>query len=115
MQRLYEPKLIASVPVELLDPNQTDDISIEQVAELKPGVTLAIARSDPGDNLDLTRHTPVWAMVEWGDAQLDPILLIGGEGIGRHQNDGQSAIYSYAKRLLLHNLQRWLKPSEKFE
>ncbi len=25
-------------------------------------------RSDPGDNLDLTRNTPIWAMVEWWDS-----------------------------------------------
>jgi hypothetical protein len=55
---------IDSVSLDLLDPPQTREIPIEQVAKLKPDMALAIARSDPGDNLDLTRNTPVWAMVE---------------------------------------------------
>jgi len=28
-------------------------------------MALAITRSDPGDNLDLTRNTPIWTLVEW--------------------------------------------------
>ncbi|MBD2020831.1 cobalt-precorrin-5B (C(1))-methyltransferase, partial [Leptolyngbya sp. FACHB-36] len=70
-------------------------------------------RSDPGDNLDLTRHTPIWAMVEWGTSeQPDPIHLVGGEGIGHHETTDQPAIYAYARRLLRHNLQRELQPGE---
>lgn len=100
-----------SVEVDLLDPPMTVAIPIEQVSMLKPGMALAITRSDPGDNLDLTRHTPVWALVEWGGAELsEPIVLRGGEGIGRHEGDDSPAIYRYAKRLLQENLQRWLPP-----
>ncbi|UBF26679.1 cobalt-precorrin-5B (C(1))-methyltransferase CbiD [Kovacikia minuta CCNUW1] len=114
LRYLRQPQALVSVEVDLLEPSQTVDILIEQVAGLRADAAIAITRSDPGDNLDLTRDTPVWAMVEWGkDEQTEPILLLGGEGIGRHQVDDQPAIYSYAKRLLLHNLERWLEPEEK--
>ena len=109
---LRQPQAIETVAIDLLDPAETVVIPIEQVAGLKPGKALAMTRSDPGDNLDLTRHTPLWAMVEWGDASQEvAIVLHGGEGLGR-QADGQAAIYSYAKRLLLENLSRWLEPGE---
>ncbi len=113
LRHLQTTAPLRAVQVDLLEPPQTVDISIEQVAKLKPDAALAITRSDPGDNLDLTRHTPVWAMVEWGAAdQSEPILLIGGEGIGKHQETGQPAIYAYARRLLLTNLERWLEPEK---
>jgi cobalt-precorrin-5B (C1)-methyltransferase len=110
---LQRPQTITTVPVDLLEPAETVDIAIEAVAGLKPGSVLAITRSDPGDNLDLTRDTPIWALVEWGPAdQIEAIALHGGEGIGRNQADGRAAIYAYAKRLLQANLQRWLAPGE---
>jgi len=88
----------------LLDPPATAEIPIEQVARLDGDRALAITRSDPGDNLDLTRHTPVWALVQWGEfAQPDRIDLRGGEGIGRAGN--APAIYSYARHLLQANLE----------
>jgi cobalt-precorrin-5B (C1)-methyltransferase len=109
---LRQPQSIESVAVDLLDPAETVTIAIEQVAGLKPGAALAMTRSDPGDNLDLTRHTPLWAMVEWGETgQEAAIVLHGGEGLGR-QADGQVAIYAYAKRLLFENLSRLLEPGE---
>lgn len=109
---LRQPQTIATVEVDLLDSAETVTIAIEQVAGLQAGVALAMTRSDPGDNLDLTRHTPLWALVEGGEAsQLEPIVLQGGEGLGR-QADGQAAIYAYAKRLLVENLKRWLEPGE---
>jgi cobalt-precorrin-5B (C1)-methyltransferase len=40
-------------------------IPIEQCAPLSPQSALAITRSDPGDNLDLTRNTPIWAKVDY--------------------------------------------------
>ena len=52
---------ITAVAVNLLEPPQTVEITVEQVALLATGSALAITRSDPGDNLDLTRDTPVWA------------------------------------------------------
>jgi len=90
--------------VNLIEPPETATIAIEQVAKLTSGSALAMTRSDPGDNLDLTRHTPVWALVEWGEStQAEPVVLLGGEGIGRNR-DGEPAIYRYAKRLFYENL-----------
>jgi cobalt-precorrin-5B (C1)-methyltransferase len=109
---------IESVQVDLIAPDQRVDIGIEQVAGLKPGMALAIARSDPGDNLDITRNTPIWALVEQvTDPQAvtaEQITIQAGEGIGRIVNaDVQPAIYAYAQRLLRENLGRLLAAEEK--
>ena len=108
------------VSVDLINPDQIVDIPIEYVALLDENGAMAIARSDPGDNLDLTRHTPVWAWVQWGeDTQKPPILIEGGEGIGRYQTQqlddtaskdrtSKAAIYRYATELLQTNLQTFL-------
>lgn len=106
---------ISQVTVELIQPPQCAEIPIEQVALLSERSALAVTRSDPGQNLDLTRDTPVWAMVEWGTAdQADPIELIGGEGIGhRADADQQPAIYRYARTLLVENLQRHILPDQR--
>jgi cobalt-precorrin-5B (C1)-methyltransferase len=106
LQQAQPPK---TVLVDLLEPAETVAIAIEQVALLTPQMALAITRSDPGDNLDLTRHTPIWATVEWGNGnQAQSIFVQGGEGVGRHAQDGSAAIYAYADRLLQTNLQQWL-------
>jgi cobalt-precorrin-5B (C1)-methyltransferase len=76
---------------------------------------LGITRSDPGDNLDLTRHTPVWALVEIGRAgeKDENIAIQGGEGIGKQLAlGGKAAIYQYARRLLQANLERLRLPDE---
>lgn len=114
---LRQPQLLPSVEVNLIQPAQTVEIPIEQVAGLREGMALAIALSDPGDNLDLTRNTPIWALVEWArPEQTEPILLLGGEGIGRQVNaDGRAAIYSYAQQLLRENLGRLLAAGEKIQ
>lgn len=113
-------KCVDSVSVDLLEPPITAEIAIEQASVLKTGTALGVTRSDPGDNLDLTRNTPVWAMVELGKreegengGELEQIVILGGEGIGRRAIDGGAAIYDYAMRLLLANLGQELKPSEK--
>ncbi len=109
------------VKIDLVEPAETVEIAIEQVATLKPGTALAISRSDPGDNLDLTRNTPIWAMVEWVEhldsaEEISPqIGLQGGEGIGYHQSSGQAAIYRYARQLFDHNLTPQLSPNEKIQ
>ncbi|MCG8366665.1 MAG: cobalt-precorrin-5B (C(1))-methyltransferase CbiD [Pseudanabaenales cyanobacterium] len=105
---------LRSVTVILIEPAETAEIPIEQVAELPGGAALAITRSDPGDNLDLTRNTPVWAVVAKGDDdQTEPIRLQGGEGIGRRLTvGGKAAIYAYAERLLRENLSQGLRPGE---
>jgi cobalt-precorrin-5B (C1)-methyltransferase len=108
------------VAVDLIEPAETVEVAIEQVACLSSTSALAITRSDPGDNLDLTRHTPVWALVEQITLPhpnlQPPILLKGGEGIGKqvHQ-DQQPAIYAYARRLLEENLRRWLRSGEQIQ
>ena len=117
---------LESVPVDLLEPQITAEIPIEQASVLKTGTALGVTRSDPGDNLDLTRNTPVWAMVELGrgcdgesvgesenGGESEQIVILGGEGIGRHTVGGGAAIYDYAMRLLRSNLSRELAPSEK--
>lgn len=104
-----------TVQLNLVQPPDSADIPIEQVAALPDGSALAITRSDPGDNLDLTRHTPVWAVVAWGDAaQTEPIALEGGEGIGQQASaDNRAAIYRYARELFTQNLLPLLSASQR--
>jgi len=115
-----------SVSVNLLEPQITAEIPIEQASVLKTGTALGVTRSDPGENLDLTRNTPVWAMVELGrgsdgetgresenGGESEQIVILGGEGIGRHTVGGGAAIYDYAMRLLRSNLSRELARGEK--
>jgi cobalt-precorrin-5B (C1)-methyltransferase len=81
------------------------EIPIQQVARLDEQTALAITFSDPGDNLDLTRNTPIWAWVKVSDrAPTDsPLILVAGEGLGRTAL-GEAAIYQYAHRLFDTNL-----------
>ncbi|MBD0335412.1 MAG: cobalt-precorrin-5B (C(1))-methyltransferase [Cyanobacteria bacterium Co-bin13] len=104
----------STVSLNLIEPAETAAIPIEQIAALPNGSVLAITRSDPGSNLDLTRHTPIWAVVSWGASeQAERIVIEGGEGVGRQQTeDGKAAIYRYATRLLQANLTPLL-PAEK--
>ncbi|MDJ0677072.1 MAG: cobalt-precorrin-5B (C(1))-methyltransferase CbiD [Calothrix sp. MO_167.B42] len=111
---------ISVVSVNLITPAQIVEIQIEQVAGLDENMALAITRSDPGDNLDLTRDTPIWAMVEWrkgiATAGEENITILGGEGVGKQVERGnQAAIYTYAHRLLRGNLQPMLAPGEKIQ
>ncbi len=103
-----QPISIASVY--LIEPNEIAEIPIEQEAGLSENAALAITRSDPGDNLDLTKDTPIWALVEYGGEageDEETVIIKGGEGIGRQINaDDKPAIYAYAQRLLKKNLQR---------
>ncbi|MGB3199378.1 MAG: cobalt-precorrin-5B (C(1))-methyltransferase CbiD [Nodosilinea sp.] len=96
----------ATVTLDLLTPPESADIPIAQLAPLPDGSVLAITHSDPGDNLDLTRHTPLWSLVAWGEGdQPEPIYIQGGEGIGRQvERDNAPAIYRYAKELFIHHL-----------
>jgi cobalt-precorrin-5B (C1)-methyltransferase len=105
---------ILAVNLDLITPAQWVDISIEQVALIQPGMALGITRSDPGDNLDLTRDTPIWAVVEWAPSQVGSIDLVGGEGIGKQSNlEDRAAIYSYAQQLIRANLAALLAPGQK--
>jgi cobalt-precorrin-5B (C1)-methyltransferase len=96
-------KVTETVVLDLLP--EKAEISIEQCAPLSPQSALAITRSDPGDNLDLTRNTPIWAKVELkprSDSG-EPIILEAGEGLGKSL-EGTPAIYSYAQKLFEANL-----------
>ena len=108
---------ISVVTVDLITPPQQVEISIEQVALIQAGMSLGITLSDPGDNLDLTRDTPIWAVVEWADpTQVEKIVLLGGEGVGKQSNrDNLPAIYNYAKQLLQANLAPLLTPEQKIQ
>lgn len=111
---LRQRQPIKVVSVDLIEPAQMAEIPVEQVAGLSANMALAITRSDPGDNLDLTRDTPIWALVEWGGVEDERVTIKGGEGIGKQTNaDNQAAIYSYAQRLLKENLTRLLAAKER--
>ncbi len=110
--RHHQPVNVVSV--DLIEPAEIAEIPIEQVAGLSENMALAITRSDPGDNLDLTKNTPIWALVEWHQGEGETVIIQGGEGIGKQLNaDGKAAIYSYAHKLLQENLRRLLAPEEK--
>lgn len=114
---LKHPQSYTSVAVDLLDSSGIVNVPIEQISGLNQTTALAITRSDPGDNLDLTRNTPVWAMVSrLPNSHVERIVLQGGEGIGRlEQGAGAAAIYAYAKRLILENLEPWLLPDDRIQ
>jgi cobalt-precorrin-5B (C1)-methyltransferase len=103
------------VTVDLITPPEQVEISIEQSSLINPRMSLGITLSDPGDNLDLTRDTPVWAVVEWADSfQVETIALVGGEGVGKQSNrENLPAIYNYAQQLLQANLAPLLAPEQK--
>jgi cobalt-precorrin-5B (C1)-methyltransferase len=102
------------VGLDLLNPDRPVEIPVEPGALIGSGQALGVTRSDPGDNLDLTRHTPIWARVAWGgEDQTEAIELLGGEGIGQITASGDPAIYGYARTLFDHNLNKHLKPGEK--
>jgi cobalt-precorrin-5B (C1)-methyltransferase len=115
LRHLHQESLGETIAIDLLEPPQIVEIPLEQVAKMGKNVALAITRSDPGDNLDLTRHTPVWALVEIerGGKKDESITIQGGEGIGKQLAlEGRAAIYQYARRLLQANLERLRLPGE---
>ena len=114
---LRERQPLKVAPVDLIEPPETVEIPIEQVAGIGKGRVLAVTTSNPGNNLDLTRNTPIWALVQWGQPdQIEQVHLLGGEGIGRQLNaGGKAAIYAYAEQLLQENLKRQLTVDEKIQ
>ena len=125
LQELRQQQALPFVTIDLIEPATTVEIAIEQTARIETGSALAIALSDPGDNLDLTRDTPVWALVELTPPSLagkgaggfgseESVVIKGGEGIGKIVDVGDKpAIYDYAQKLLRTNLERLLEPGEK--
>ncbi len=114
MRHLHRDLVGETVEVNLIEPDRLANINIEQVARIATDTAIAITRSDPGDHLDLTRHTPVWAKVKISDREINPQITIeGGEGIGKQEkNQNKSAIYSYAQKLISANLAPLLKNNE---
>lgn len=101
--RLVSPSPVDSERVTLDLLPDSAEIAIEQVAPLDATSALAIARSEPGDNLDLTRHTPIWAWVQLQPRTTAALVLKGGEGLGKTLA-GEAAIYGYARTLFEANL-----------
>ena len=103
---------VQSVNLDLLE-SGTGKIAIAQSAIIDENTALAIAISEPGDNLDLTAGTPVWAWVQLenttdGEPQ-SRLILEAGEGLGRTAT-GEPAIYQLAKNLGEINLLPLLPP-----
>jgi cobalt-precorrin-5B (C1)-methyltransferase len=114
---LYTHVALDTVTLNLINPPQSAEVEIESVCGLKVGVALAITRSDPGDNLDLTRNTPIWTLVEWASpTQTEPVMIVGGEGIGRHsKGTGEVAIYAYAQTLIETTLKEHLRRGDRIQ
>ena len=115
LQYLHQDFTEKSVTVDLIKPPEKVTIPIEQIARINNQSALAITRSDPGEHLDITRNTPIWAFVESKKSSNDipKIEIKGGEGIGiQIKNDNKSAIYSYAQELIKANLQPLLAENE---
>ncbi|MBD1910345.1 MULTISPECIES: cobalt-precorrin-5B (C(1))-methyltransferase CbiD [unclassified Leptolyngbya] len=95
-----------TVSLDLVNPAETVEIPIEQVARLGPHSALGISRSDPGDNVDMTRNTPIWAIVERLSEQAlgEKLTIRGGEGIGWITAEERPAIYRYAQQVMEANL-----------
>jgi cobalt-precorrin-5B (C1)-methyltransferase len=115
LARLRSPADIDQIELDLLEPAQRVSIAIEQSARLDKQRALAICRSDPGDNLDLTRDTPIWVEVELNPPGQEAVFsILGGEGIGIQAN-GQAAIYGYAQKLFLANLGPQLETGDRLQ
>lgn len=98
------------VEIDLVNPPEITTISIEQMAKIADNQALAIVRSQPGANLDITRNTPIWAVVKLTPNAETEIIIEGGEGVGKQtKNDNKSAIYSYAQKILNTNILNNLK------
>lgn len=110
LRHLQQQPKLDRVFVNLIKPDCRVEIDVEQVAKVDEKSAIAITRSNPGDHLDLTRNTPVWAKVSWVDANAAKITFEGGEGIGRQQD--RAAIYSYAQELLQENLEPLLNDNQ---
>lgn len=105
-----------TVEIDLIKPPKIVNIEIEQVAKLSKNQALAVTKSDPGDNLDITRNTPIWALITINKSERSQIIINGGEGIGKIINkENKSAIYQYANNLLKKNIKYYLKEQETIE
>ncbi len=110
---ILQKEQLQSVNLDLLE-SGTGEIAIAQSAIIDENTALAIAISEPGDNLDLTAGTPVWAWVQLENStDQEPqsrLILEAGEGLGRRAT-GEPAIYQLAKNLAEINLLPLLPPN----
>ncbi len=112
LRYLQSNKAIKQVEIDLINPDKKIEIDIEQIAKIENNKALAITRSNPGDNLDLTRNTPIWALVKLTANSQSKIIINGGEGVGKIiDKNNEPAIYKYAKKILEKNLLDNLKKS----
>ena len=114
--RLQNRKINDKIYIDLVEPSNIIAVPVNQVAKIQQCQSLAITISNPGDNLDLTKNTPVWVMIESKKHKINQkeVIIQGGEGIGKQSYNGfEDAIYSYAQKLLRHNLQFYLTSTEK--
>ncbi len=111
---LLQSTPVRTVTLDLLQPPEQVTIPIDQVAQVGPVSALAITYSDPGDHLDLTRHTPVWAWIELQPlGESDSTLIIeAGAGLGQRV-DGTPAIYQYAYALFEAELKPLIPPASR--
>jgi cobalt-precorrin-5B (C1)-methyltransferase len=110
LSSINEPEAIDPVTIDLLGENSPQaTIEINQQAWLDEHTALAITISDPGDNLDLTANTPIWAWVQLQPWQGESLILDAGEGIGRTES-GRPAIYKFARALAQTNLLPLIPP-----
>lgn len=101
-------------PIDQVEINLLPDpvsIPVSQVALLTEDSSLAVTISDPGDNLDITRDTPIWAYVKISARQFQALVLEAGEGVGKTAS-GEGAIYRYARSLFAENLLPLIDDSE---
>lgn len=102
LQGEYDSEIVA---IDLINLPEMAKIKVAQIAKISQDQALAITYSDPGDNLDLTRDTPIWAIVKLIPNWETKLIIEGGEGIGKIVNqNNRSAIYNYAQKLLEKNL-----------
>jgi cobalt-precorrin-5B (C1)-methyltransferase len=97
-----QKKNSTSVKLDLLE-SSSGEVEIAQSSIIDENTALAIAISDPGENLDLTAGTPVWAWVKLESLGTERIILEAGEGLGRTAN-GKPAIYQLVRDLAEVNL-----------
>ncbi len=118
LRHLHQDETTDLISLDLIKPPQKAEIAIEQVAKIDTNKAIAITRSQPGNHLDLTQNTPIWALVSNcssvnRDQSSERIEIKGGEGIGRQiEVENRAAIYSYARELMIANLTPLLHPGE---
>jgi cobalt-precorrin-5B (C1)-methyltransferase len=116
LQHLQNKLSKNTVKIDLINPPELVNIDIEQVAKISDNQALAITRSEPGENFDITRNTPLWALVKIEPNQETEIIINGGEGIGKFRDkNGEPAIYKYAQELLEKNIIAHLDNPAKIE